>query len=890
MEPTQQGSISNDINAAANAMREDKVAQTGTSPLVQVNMSFSVEKSNGVVITQNSTVVPSNLTPSAQNSTEETCLILANNFLQTIDSMRTLLASDNTDLIFSKDLEMDRVEQTLEAEIEREQFVERHLQTLSEIVTQIDSKVLAPAKKQFQSTTGLLDQYPGTVAAFSGVAGLATLAAAAYLSIANEHLILHACSHLVHSILGNGTLSNVAATISAAGVIFMQGLVCLAGSLVGPCAVGIIKTAGGRINRTLSQESSRSFEEAAKEASEAHHHYVHLVHTIAKEMATIQPQLSEFYSKNEKIRLAISSYMLTTEEIDSETQSNNRHSHIHAKSSALGASELITLMSSLNLERTIRELARKDFRSPELVNAEVDLHEPQSQEFGLIRGLKLAASFFTTLATSALTIGQGSALGATKESRDNFEQLPSNVITDVVSGIGSGLSTTLQLALESGSRPDKSAYAFAKTVIGGAKSLLVGGVSEGPRLETFLKVVFELDELEKGNRVRWVSKLLPALIRAATQKPVIMEQAEKVEALSGTISPKSLSSEIAEREGRFASVKKMIGEIGKLLSATIGEATEQYLFVLPLNSIKDSPIINKLRPTLAKWADRRLAIHEEAVERDVTQKMRKDLDQLPDGNQIAQLSDSELDLYAIQKYIEFSYRADSFVSAEEMSTLLHYWTLRRKAAWHESKDTEEQHLKELTELAPHFKSLHRILHTQAGLFSRVTKALVHGEQSQEKVIQEKEEPLIQQLFSKWQAYHNQPFVTGTTTILDSTSNGLSLAVLQEDGRVSLLNAGELKKLTSEEKSAPRLSILAHADQARLTTCEMLLATKLEPYQKRALLDAHYKLLSGEIETADAVTRLEKHLFSKEQLLGTGQFKGLINLGVIGKAMDGRGNS
>jgi hypothetical protein len=816
-----------------------------------------------------------NRTPTYIQQVENYCALLADQFRSTVIDLDQKISNSESLNTLDQALSILELDKILQKEIQRENEVEQGISQLQNITTQIEKDVFNPLKKRYQSVTGLFDEHSSVLSITSGIAGLTTFALSAYLVISNEHNILHACNHLAHALLGDGAAATIASGATKGAALFAQGLFCLAGSLIGPSAVGFIKTVGGRFNRSFSTEGQLAFNQTGAEALKVKDIYQELIRSAAGDIRDLQPVLWQFYNQNEKTRLAISSKLISTDLADSEA-----HTELYHKSTALGAAEFITLMRSLNIERSVRSLGTKEFRSPELVYADNEIDSKQIKNYGIIRGFSYAANFISSLFQSATTIGKHTALGAAQDSRETFEQLPKNAVSDVVSGMGSGISTTLQLALETGSRPDKTAYAFAKGVVGMAKSFFIGGIAEGPKLETLLKVIFELDELEKGNRLRWASKLIPCIIRAATQKPALMERAQQLEEASGNISPKALISEMAERQGRLEALKKMSSEIKKLVLSTLAEGVEQYLFVLPLRNLEKSSLIDTRLPELSDWAQKKLSIHQEAVERKDRQLMQKDLDALSDGAYVSELTDSELDLYAIERYIEYSYRPEAKISQKEISTLLHYWSLRRKESWHESKEVESLHLNELEAIHPKLSQIHKILNTQNGLFMQLGKVLLHGKDQNSDQPKLLEDNSLEVLVDAWSKGIKGDLKTETNLVLDSTRDCRAVAMLNTKGEVSLIKAGELKQLYH---AGEKIIIPKHADQARITVSEMLISSKLEPFQRRALLEAHHQLLAGKITVEEATDKLLMQSFSKEQLLGSTnqKFLGLIPLGIIG---------
>jgi hypothetical protein len=655
---------------------------------------------------------------------------------------------------------------------------------------------------------------------------------------------------------------------------------CFAGSLVGPSLLALVKTAGGRCVRALSPSNRADFQGLAEKAQRDLQDFRALTKDVADKMSKLQPQLSSFYARNEDIRALISSRLVSLSNQPNLISSGDV-TELYNRSSALGASELVTLMRCLNLEKKLRLLSQVDFRSPELIQVTSVTPHGASQIWGLGRGLRLTVRSFTSLFHSAATIGERSAVSAARKSRDAFENLPQNPITDILSGMGSGVSTTLEQALRAGTQPGKTTYSFFKGVIGLSKGLLVGGEKEGPRLETLIKVMFDLPELEKGNRIRFFSKLLPSLIRAATQKPIIMEQAEQVEELAGNVSPKGIETKLAERQGSYAVGKKMLKDLGSLVYSTSKEVLVRYGYMVPLEQLNRSPIVRRGAPALSQWASKRLDLHDETRQADLQKKMDKELKQLSNAEELQQLQDNELDVYVIERFIEYSYRPSPSISQQEISALIHYWELRRKASWHEAADAQEKHSAELARVHPQFPSLRKILHVQGNLFSSVTRGLLFGKNAKSDE-QLSPEEILNASFTAWSTPLEGQAQPTLPTILDAASDGMHVVLLDQQGALHLLKAGQVRSLFTRPfpHSVPQL--LEHADHARVTVCEMVLAMKLEPFQRRILIDCHHALRSGAISVQHACERLVKAGIPREQLLARGG-RGILGSGLLGRS-------
>jgi hypothetical protein len=129
-------------------------------------------------------------------------------------------------------------------------------------------------------------------------------------------------------------------------------------------------------------------------------------------------------------------------------------------------------------------------------------------------------------------------------------------------------------------------------------------------------------------------------------------------------------------------------------------------------------------------------------------------------------------------------------------------------------------------------------------------------------------------------------------IFDATSDGLLAAVLTTEGIIKLKSAGEISQSFTRglESSGPPY-IPTNADSVRITVSEMILAMRLEPFQRRILINTHDELSDGSITENQALERLTDAGFKREQLLGSasGAFRGLFELGVIGKRPKPLGN-
>jgi hypothetical protein len=766
----------------------------------------------------------------------------------------------------------------LEAEIETERNIEKQLEVLFALVGHVEGSVLKHLQERYQSATGLLDGHSRLAELTWGLSALASFGLAAGLAVTYEHAIFHGVSHFVHQVLGYSVLSYAASGATQLGVLVAQGIACFAGALAGPSLLGLIKTAGGRCVRAISPTHREAFAALALESSKELSNYRHLTLHIAERMSELQPRLSSFYARNEDVRALISATLERLSQ-NPDTFTVGDCNELHERSSALGASELITLMRFLSLEKKLRELTRVDFRSPELIEATSPQSHDAARVWGLGRGLRLSVKSLASLFHSATTIGERSAIGASRNARNTFENLPQNAVTDVVSGLGSGVSTTIEQALRAGTQPVKTTYSFVKGILGFSKTILVGGQQEGPRLETFLRVMFDLPELEKGNRTRFFAKLLPSLIRAATQKPIVMEQAEQVEELAGNVSPKGIETKLAEKEGSYAVGKKMMKDLTALAYGTTQETVVRYGYVFPLWLLKSSAIIRGTAPGLSNWAAERLELHDEARLQKLQKKMDRELQNLSNASTLRELQDNELDVHVIEKFVEYSYRPTTTISQKEMSALLHYWELRRKASWHEAADTARKHGIDLTEIHPKFRSLRKILDVKSNLFSSVTRGLLFGKNIDSDEQLTPEEILVAR-FTAWATPLDGLAQPSRATILDASPDGMHVALVEPNGSLKLLKAGEVRALYARSSEGADLHILPHADHARVTACEMVLSMKLEPYQRKKLIETHYDLMAGDLAPTEACERLVRVRMPREQILSA-DGRGIIDRGLIG---------
>lgn len=136
--------------------------------------------------------------------------------------------------------------------------------------------------------------------------------------------------------------------------------------------------------------------------------------------------------------------------------------------------------------------------------------------------------------------------------------------------------------------------------------------------------------------------------------------------------------------------------------------------------------------------------------------------------------------------------------------------------------------------------------------------------------------------------------TSRPTIVDASTDFQEIVMVTASGRPTVLQGPEgretlLAYLSEIMSPASRgFAILPHADHARIAIAEMLLATPLEPFQRQALLSAHYDILNGAASVQDVAAHLVQNDFTSQQLFGTHDdsgersFPGLFELGVIGR--------
>jgi len=465
------------------------------------------------------------------------------------------------------------------------------------------------------------------------------------------------------------------------------------------------------------------------------------------------------------------------------------------------------------------------------------------------------------------------------------------------SALGSGLTATLHLALKTGAEPEQALLHAVEGAIGMFKSAVAGGPPEGPSPETLLRVLLEIDELDKGNRGRWFFKLIPSIALALVKKPALVLKAQKYEEASGKVSPKSYEAEMAGSKGRAYSALKSVKEICKLSWGVVTEGIHTWVVTKPLRALSGLNPESRSAGWLSRSSSSLLEKLEAARTARLDKKMQTYVAQIPDGPYLAELDDASFEVHALRKYIDYRYNTEGSVSQEEMAATLGYWNLRKVMTWKSQHATDLAHVAELKSIDPRVADVRALLRPKSGILGQIGRKLrdPHGTVS------------ATGPFESSKAFTN--FVeslqrtelaakSASLLVLDAASNGGPIVALNPAGGIEVLSGATGRAALLErahrknEGSADGFEILAHADDARIAVAEMLLASKLEPFQRMALLKGHRDLMSGKVREEDVARMLAENNFSQEQLYGARDMSqtvvtpGLLPLGVIGRAWQG----
>jgi hypothetical protein len=434
--------------------------------------------------------------------------------------------------------------------------------------------------------------------------------------------------------------------------------------------------------------------------------------------------------------------------------------------------------------------------------------------------------------------------------------------------------------LRAADQPGKTTYSFVKAAIGMVKDKLVGGEREGPRPETLIRVIFQLSELKDDSWVRSFTRVFFCLLRLAIQKPVIFEQADLEEELSGRVSPKLIQSKLAEKRGTLTMTKNMALDLTKLAFETVKDSVVRYALVAPIELLRGSSIVKRFAPPLALLAEQSLNRYHQSTHAALYRKQEYYLAKLPNEKQLRELQESELDVHVIERYIDYLYRPQMRVSDAEISNLLNYWEIRRKISWLESADNVAKHKQELKSLHPKFRKLPDLLHPQSGLFATLINDL-RASRTQDEQSELTDAEVILANFAGW-AHSLQGQVSPPQPVfLESSADRLHAVLLDTDGSLRLVGAGEVKRLFVHTSPEQQPQVLEHAEEARVTLIEMALGMALEPFQRRTVIETCRERRKNSITKEQALKRLTSIGIPAGPLLGAPGCHGLLDSRLLG---------
>lgn len=801
-------------------------------------------------------------------------------------------------------LTVEQAKELLRQEIQIENTLELALERLNATAQCLDKQILRGALREYQSSTGLLDDHPRLSATVCATLGVATLAAGVYGAIVAHGPIHHLTETLVGAVFGHGMLGAVASVVAVPGSLFLLGIPVLGSSVLGPLAFGAIKVFGGNVVRALSTRARERFGQERGDAEILATKLDASCESILDEVKLIHPLYARFMDRNETLRGMASTALHA---VPFERQDRPTVDELKKLSATLGIKEFSSGIRLLTLERTLHHVQETEFRSPELRQMSgSDTNPPELSWFGKARrAFGLTFNALSNFAASSQRIGTRTALNTAEDLHDACDHMPSGAL-DPISATGSSLGTTLHIALETGVQPEKAFLDAVKGIVGLVKSTVAGGKPEGPSGASLVRVLLELEEIERGNRVRWLVKLGPSLAFALLKKPALVLKAQKLEEATGKVSPEMFEGDYAKSKGRAYSAWKSSKEISRLAFGLVREGGYRWLVELPLSHIRDAGFpFNYLKenPYTKRAAERTVSVcgdflsTREAKHREnLNRQLESCLTKIPNADDLRAMDREAITTYAIRKYIDYRYDVNANVGDDEIIAVLNYWRLKESTDWYTDKHRTSVYRKELEAVHPGLVTLHDTMHGATNLWTIVTNTLdvaaTIGAKLKNPNAQVEGDDLNSQrealndFIETWN--HETPLPPRPTdTIIDCAPGGSPLVMLTRAGTLVLLEgaAGRQMLLGSE---APRsFSIAPHADHARIAVTELLLATTLENYQREALLHAHSKLVKDPTLQEKVIHELLASSFSRDQLLGASDradtsVRGLLTLGIIGK--------
>jgi len=799
---------------------------------------------------------------------------------------------------------IDEIKGILQAEIASDGRIHALLDRLQVVGSMLEGRVFRAGLRDYQSSTGLLDDHPRTSAFICAGLGLATLAAGIYGAIVTHGAIHHAAESVVGAVFGHGAVGYVASLVAVPVSLFLVGIPVLGSSVVGPLAFGALKTLGGKMTRAISSDHRARFEEERANAADLLKSVHEGAATVLEGIESIKPQLMSFLARNEKLRTASSE---AVSRLAPELQTQEITREVRALNSALGEREFASCIQLLRLERMLRNLQESDFRSPEL-QAHEELRgtdEKVSVAKRMGRAFVLSFNALRSLASTSSKLGTDTALTTADDLHHACDHMPTG-IADPLSATGASLGTTLHIALETGTRPEKALLDAVKGLVGLTKSAVAGGVPEGPSARALARVLLEVEEIERGNRVRWAFKLVPSLLFALLKKPALVLKAQKLEEASGKVTPQMLESEYAASKGRVYNAWKSGREIGRLIAGLLREGGYRWGVELPLSylSAKGAPlsyferfqVARPLVDSVATWSSGFLERSEEAHRRTLRKHMDSCISHIPQGQELDGCDSDRLTMHAVRTYIDYRYNPDTTVTEQELAATLNYWRLRETNAWYRDNQRLARYKDELKGIDPRLITLHHVLHGPEGFkglmastysFASLVGRKLRDPGSAAPSESETTGKALQDFVAQW---NESPLQTSVAQdrIIDAGESGEPVVILLADGTLKIATGIEGRaELLSRFTYGARLTTLPHADHARIAAAELVLAVPLENFQREALLEAQRKIVEEDASEDEVLPSLLACSFTPSQIRGDTEEKGstkrpgLAQLGIIG---------
>ncbi|MCB0351999.1 MAG: hypothetical protein KDD64_00690 [Bdellovibrionales bacterium] len=817
-----------------------------------------------------------------------------------------------------------------------ENRVNSAVQQLGVLLTALEQGPIAKGKREFNSVTGFLDDKPklnGSLALSASTIGiglgiwgaLSTHHAFVHWMAGHGEGVLHKLWYLTSEIIGGFTLST--------GV--------MVAAFAGAASYGMAKTLLGEARRFFNSSAHDAFIEKQKAASSLHENLTSTREQLVQNVVPLMEMLPTFYTRNNILRAEASERIFRIRDRLLEEGLSENPVLLHEReeiremtdlTKLLGVSEFADISTLVETRDRLARLQGEDIRSIALREHSPDEQVPsRGRVLRLLnkmrRSLQVTSRSAASLFGSGEDIGMGTALAQASElhqSFDNLEHLPKGIeiglngvaqitsalvtgvvpsdkieklpegMKQMVSGLGSEVSSLLEVAIRSGKEPETLLLDALKSGI----SLVNFGPDkkEGAGFGELVRYLM-MPEVWRTSKWRWLGKFIPLSLVAVFKKPVILAEIDRISGNIDSIRFKQIKADIQQSESRLSRIVYGLKEVGKVLGqATIG-AVGKLGVELPLrklahlqrqNDFFQRGVFPDFSSLVKDWFELRLR-QGKGTEQELVHKLEQ-----YGYESLATCPLSDLKKIILLAAVEFR-EGVGLVSGRELRKLLKYKDAREKRDWLLRQIDNVEHVKSLTKLDRRLPGL------KATIEAKVARTDL-GENLDKLTPQEiraKEREVRNARLEKFITEFNSSLgaaVRATPTVVAGFQDG-AVVVRNSDGTLEKLAGielqerilGSFKALRAKGKSrSVPLAVLPGADQARANVLEAFLMT-VEPQQLEAFLEIHRNTSAGASNLEKEVRFLMKNHFTLPILLGSeaapqGGFPGLYRLGLIGDSV------